>query len=104
MNLTPQQHHEDCDHRNAHNAGERHDCNLDCEAEQAELPHISHDELLQIIIGLERLRDDALREANKLRRHWPDQELAREDAAFWRAESVQAENLRQRLIDKREGR
>src|SRR5690606_5615362 len=73
-------------------------CNLDCEATAMELPHVTRDELFMMIVGLERLRDDSKREANKSRANWADQSYAQQETAFWRSESIQAENLRQRLI------
>lgn len=96
--LTPEQHHEDCDYRVSRMMGDEADCNLDCAATAMELPHITREELFMLIVGLEHLRDDSAREANRDRSRWASQEFAREDAARWRADSVQAEHLRQRLI------
>jgi len=109
MNLTPEQHHEDCDHRNSHVAKEtaetlnvdveQHrevfDCSLDCEATAMDLPHITRDELLMMIVGLERLRDD--NKAETKRYTAMQTELATTFARECRTESVQAENLRGRL-------
>lgn len=90
-------HHEDCDYRNAHIAGTEHDCNLDCEATAMEVPHLTREELFQCIIGLEALRDNLAELAREDRSHWRDPAFGEDQAAKWRAESVQAENLRERL-------
>lgn len=112
--MKPEHHHEDCDYRNSSaaveadetfgvpegkTANEVHDCNLDCEATAMELPHISREELFTLIVGLEHLRDDYEAEARRDRSSWIDQTFASEDAAKWKAESIQAEQLRQRLKD-----
>lgn len=110
--LTPDQHHEDCDYRNSHAAREACQilgvpdvedcegfaCNLDCEATAMQVPHLTVDELFQCIVGLEHLRDDYAMEARKDRSHWASQEYAAEHTAKWRADSIRAENLRQRLL------
>lgn len=100
MKLTPEQHHEDCDYRNAYLAGEEHDCNLDCEATAMELPHINREELFQLIVGLERLRDDEAAEAKKYAAEsseYQSPEFADQLAREARVRSIQAENLRERL-------